>query len=243
MKTYFLERLFPDNQFRDGDEEIIQTMITMLTDQEKMDIRNVAQKNYTSPASISRLTKRAGFSNYKEFLFQLRSKIIVAHHEVGEFDFAKSNRSSVETEYMLRQVLSSPIIYLYGEGFCEPIIDYVYRKLLQSGLICVNLRGIEINLMNNQQAASLLTVSQSGENSSALYKIQETQENGGRAIAFTATSNSSFEQEADLCFTVDAGKAIDADNTTFNYFYGNTINLLEYLINQYVQQQSRSQRP
>lgn len=231
MNIYFLERVFPAAHFREGDQEIIQSIIEMVSQKENMDIRNVAEKNYTSPATISRLTKRAGFKNFKELIFHIKSNIGANGYEnSSEFNLAQSNRSIEETEVILNKAFSSQLIYLFGEGFCETVVDYTYRKLLQSQFTPINLSGIEIGLMLNDQPNSLFVISQSGENRHGLTKIREVQGNGGIVIAFTATQNSSFNRDADICFVIDAGNWIDADNTTRNYFYGNTINFLEYLI-------------
>ncbi|MFB5405714.1 MurR/RpiR family transcriptional regulator [Enterococcus avium] len=231
MNIYFLERVFPNAHFREGDQEIIQTIIDMVSKDENLDIRNVADKNYISPATISRLTKRAGFKNFKELIFHIKQHIGSNGYEnSSDFNLAQSNRSLEETEDFLTKAFDNELIYLFGEGFCETIIDYTYRKLLQSQFTPINLSGIEIGLMRNDQSNTLLVISQSGENRHGLSKIKEIRQNGGTVIAFTATKNSSFTREADLCFVVDAGNWIDTDNTTRNYFYGNTINFLEYLI-------------
>lgn len=231
MNIYFLERVFPNAQFREGDQEIIETIIKMISQKQNLDIRRVAEKNYTSPATISRLTKRAGFNNFKELIFHLKLTVDTNGYEnSSEFDHAHSNRPTGETSHILAKAFNSQLIYLFGEGFCESIVDYSYRKLLQSQFTPINLSGIELNLLKKDPPNSLFVFSQSGENRHGLSKIQEVRENSGIIVAFTATRNSSFFREADLCFLIDAGNWIDADNTTRNYFYGNTINFLEYLI-------------
>ena len=68
-KIYYLNRLFPNSNFRDEDEKIIESIIESIESKDIIDIRTVAQMNYTSQSSISRLAKRAGFNNFKELIF------------------------------------------------------------------------------------------------------------------------------------------------------------------------------
>lgn len=234
MQIYYLERTFPKSDFRDGDQNIIETMIEMVKNNESLNITNVAEKNFTSSSSISRLSKRAGFRNYSEFVFRLTQSVQVENFENDDiFDYVRSNKTEKESHDILKKCFSSKLIYLFGEGFCEPVIDYFYRKLLQSKLMAVNLDGLEVSLLNNSYAPVLITISQSGENKHGLTKIKEIKDNDGIVIAFTAVSNSTFSQSADLCYTIDAGNNLNNDNINRNYFYGNTLNFIEYLISIY----------
>ena len=71
-KIYYLNRLFPNSNFRDEDEKIIESIIESIKSKAIIDIRTVAQMNYTSQSSISRLAKRAGFNNFKELIFSFQ---------------------------------------------------------------------------------------------------------------------------------------------------------------------------
>lgn len=234
MQIYYLERTFPNSDFNDGDAAIIESMIKMFQNGKSLTITNVAQENFTSTSSISRLSKRAGFDNYSNFVFQL-TKSVEIKNTVNErvFDYVTINRSEEESRKLLNKCFSSKLIYLFGEGFCEPVIEYVYRKLLQSKLTAINLDGLEINLLNGESTPVLLVISQSGENKHALKKIAEIKEKNGLTISFTAVPNSTFTQISDLCFTVDSGNSFNNDNINRNYFYGNTLNFIEYLISIY----------
>ena len=54
-KIYYLNRLFPNSNFRDEDEKIIENILELIKSEAVIDIRTVAQMNYTSQSSISRL--------------------------------------------------------------------------------------------------------------------------------------------------------------------------------------------
>ena len=86
-KIYYLNRLFPNSNFRDEDEKIIESIIESIKSKAIIDIRTVAQMNYTSQSSISRLAKRAGFNNFKELIFFL-SKV---YKSIGILAFCECN--------------------------------------------------------------------------------------------------------------------------------------------------------
>lgn len=68
-KIFQIDRLFPNNHLRPQDIKVIESIIDSITANDNLDIRFIAKKNYLSTASISRLVKRAGFANFKEFIF------------------------------------------------------------------------------------------------------------------------------------------------------------------------------
>ncbi|MFD1900967.1 hypothetical protein GQR36_15000 [Enterococcus termitis] len=74
-KLYYLDRLFPNSHLREEDEDIIERIVDAVRAKEDLDIRHLAKINYTSPSSISRLAKRAGFNNFKEFIFFYRASL------------------------------------------------------------------------------------------------------------------------------------------------------------------------
>ena len=125
-------------------------------------------------------------------------------------------------------------IYLFGEGFCQTLVNYTYRKLLLKKIYAIDLEGVEISLVSDQTPYTLITFSQSGENKNGLLKMDECKSYGGKVIALTATEHSSYATKSDLSFIVESGATgIDHENQNLNYFFGNSLNLIEYLINRY----------
>lgn len=64
--------------------------------------------------------------------------------------------------------------------------------------------------------------------------MKECKNYGGNVIAITATKNSTYVKQSDLPFIVDReNTGVDYENQSLNYFFGNSLNLIEYLINRY----------
>lgn len=71
--------------------------------------------------------------------------------------------------------------------------------------------------------------------------MKECKEYGGTVIALTATEGSSYVRESDLSFIVERGATgVDQENQNLNYFYGNSLNLIEYLIDRCTQKSKLS---
>lgn len=230
-KIYYLNRLFPNSHFREGDEEIIEKIVEAIQSNSNLDIRHIAKINYTSPSSISRLAKRAGFNNFKEFIFFLSNKCMnKSANTIEILPFVTVNQEWEVIDTYFKDAFSEKKIYLFGEGFCQFLVDYTYRKFLMKKIYAIDLNGVEISLISDKTPHTLITFSYSGENRNGLIKIKECKNFGGKVISVTATENSSYSHESDLSFLVDSGGvSLDQENKHLNYFFGNCLNLIEYL--------------
>lgn len=229
---YHTNRLFPNNVLNKDDERIIQTILEMIEKKENLDIRNVAAQNYTSTSSISRLAKRAGFNHFKEFIFFLSTANTSAfRNQLSSLPFASSTSSWDEISHQLKKAFETKTVFLFGEGFCQFLVHYTYRKLLLKKVYAVDLDGVEMRTVSDDKPYTLITFSHSGENKRGLQKMAECREQGGCVIAITASPNSSYSKESDFCIVVENQAPItDYENQHLNFFFGNTLNLMEYLI-------------
>lgn len=232
-KIYYINKYFPNNNLYKEDVIIIENILETIKKNESLDIRKIAENNYTSPSSISRLARRAGFNNFKEFIFFLKNKFNNnSKNIVTAYPLAISNYDIQTIDEFFKSAFDNKKIYLFGEGFCQFLVDYTYRKLLLKKIYSVNLDGVEISFISDNTPHTLITFSHSGENKNGLQKIEECKEFGGKTIAFTARENSSYTKVSDLFFVVDNGNnEIDFENQSLNLFFGNTLNLLENIIN------------
>ena len=237
VKIYYFNRLFPNNHLRQDDEKIIESIIEEIENGLTVSIKAVAEKNYTSQSSISRLAKRAGFNNFKELIFFLTNTFSVSSsNQLDSLPFVSANQEWDRIDECFTNAFSTKKIYLFGEGFCQFLVEYTYRKLLLKKIYAIDLEGVEIKLVYDETQHTLITFSQSGENKRGLIKMKECKEYGGTVIALTATEGSSYVRESDLSFIVERGATgVDQENQNLNYFYGNSLNLIEYLIDRCTQ--------
>ncbi|WP_368259507.1 MurR/RpiR family transcriptional regulator [Enterococcus sp. 2201sp1_2201st1_C11_2201SCRN_220225] len=234
-KIYYFNRLLPNSNLRGDDEKIIENIISDIKKKKQIEIKTVAEQNFTSQSSISRLAKRAGFKNFKEFIFFLETEFsIKSSRQVDNLPFASSSHNWEAIDEYFSNAFATKKIYLFGEGFCQFLVDYTYRKLLLKKIYAIDLEGVEISLVSDETPHTLITFSQSGENRHGLIKMQECKNYGGKVIAITATENSTYVKQSDLSFIVERGTTgVDHENQHLNYFFGNSLNLIEYLIEMY----------
>lgn len=234
-KIYYFNRLLPNSNLRDDDEKIIENIIADIKRKKQIEIKTVAEQNFTSQSSISRLAKRAGFKNFKEFIFFLETEFsIKSSRKIDNLPFASSSHNWETIDEYFSNSFATKKIYLFGEGFCQFLVDYTYRKLLLKKIYAIDLEGVEISLVSDETPHTLITFSQSGENRHGLIKMQECKNYGGTVIAITATENSTYVKQSDLSFIVERGTTgVDHENQHLNYFFGNSLNLIEYLIGMY----------
>ncbi|MHC5250384.1 MurR/RpiR family transcriptional regulator [Enterococcus sp. LJL90] len=238
MGLYHISRLLPNNTLRQEDEEIISYLIKKIEKNQDVDIRTTANENFTSPSSISRFARRAGFNNFKELIFFLTLKtkenqLIKKSSTQQKFLNTKQNWDEIDEIFNI--IKEQRQVYVSGEGFCDLLVKYAYRKLLLKKIYAIDLKDMEIKLVSDDTSKSLIIFSQSGENSDGLRRIKECRELGGKIITFTATPNSSFIKEGDASFQIDSEAGnINSENSTLNYFFGNCLNALEYLFDRYL---------
>ncbi|MDU5510858.1 SIS domain-containing protein [Enterococcus gilvus] len=238
MKIYHISKLLPDNTLREEDEEIIEYIVKKIEKDEEIDIRSTAMANFTSPSSISRLAKRAGFNNFKEMIFYLTQKFNesqIAERSVSQQKFLNTKQNWEEIDRIFEVIKEQGQVYLSGEGFCDLLVKYAYRKLMLKKIYAIDLKDMEIKLISDGQPKSLIIFSQSGENRDGIRRIKECKELGGKAITFTAAPNSTFLKEGDASFQVDPeSTVINSENSTLNFFFGNCLNAVEYLFDRYL---------
>ncbi|WP_368250971.1 MurR/RpiR family transcriptional regulator [Enterococcus sp. 2201sp1_2201st1_B8_2201SCRN_220225] len=234
-KIYYFNRLLPNSNLRGDDEKIIENIISDIKKKKQIEIKTVAEQNFTSQSSISRLAKRVCFKNFKEFIFFLETEFsIKSSRQVDNLPFASSSHNWEAIDEYFSNAFATKKIYLFGEGFCQFLVDYTYRKLLLKKIYAIDLEGVEISLVSDETPHTLITFSQSGENRHGLIKMQECKNYGGKVIAITATENSTYVKQSDLSFIVERGTTgVDHENQHLNYFFGNSLNLIEYLIEMY----------
>ena len=238
MQIYHITKFLPNSDLRQEDEDIIQNIVTSIKDKENLDIRKIADNNFTSMSSISRLAKRAGFNNYKEMIFFLSQKVNTSIDEkksISDLPFSYTDNTWEEIDNIFKTINEQQSVYLSGEGFSRLLVNYAYRKLILKKIFAIDLTDMEISLVTDKKPKCMLIFSHSGENSSGLKRIEECKQYGGKVITFTATANSSFMNEGDVSFLVDPeSDNTNPENSTLNFFFGNCLNLIEYLFDKYI---------
>lgn len=235
-KTFHVDRLFKNQNLSDLEIKVLEYMFASPEKIKKEGIRKLAKSNFTSTASIVRLAKKLGYSGYNELLFDVKriagnSKINITNNENGfswSSKYPLSNLAEISKIYLNKD----KYIYLYGEGFCEFVTGYLYRKLLVKKYNVILLHGLEIPIIHEKEHnPTLIIISKSGENFSCIRKIKELNELGGHAVSITSNCNSNIGAISDVAISIPISHVADSKNEGFTTFYGDSINVLENLFN------------
>lgn len=176
MQIYHITKLLPNSDLRIEDEDIIQSIVTSIKNKEDLDIRKVAENNFISMSSVSRLAKRAGFNNYKEMIFFLSQKVNTSINEkksISDLPFSYTSNSWEEIDEIFKVINEQQSVYLSGEGFSRLMVNYAYRKLILKKIFAIDLTDMEISLVTDKKPKPMLIFSHSGENQSGLKRIEE----------------------------------------------------------------------
>lgn len=232
--TFQVKRMFKTNNLSESEVNVLEYMMSDPEKIQKEGIRNLAKSNFTSTASIIRLAKKLGYSGYNELIFDIKKMVSGSNtanlREENQFTWkCKSNiesLSDLSKEYLSKE----KYIYLYGEGFCEFVTGYIYRKLLVKKYNVLLLHGLEVPIVyENIHNPTLIIISKSGENFACIRKIDQLSNLGGQVISITSNPNSTISNLSDLALSIPVSNIADSKNEEFTTFYGDSINLLENL--------------
>lgn len=231
-QSFNLERIFKNKNLTDGDKRVLKIILDDPTTIQSNGIRSLAEKSFSSPASIERLAKKLDYTGYSELLYH--AKIITT--TAKNIDSNELNGLSTLPPHIFRERLQkifnrNNYIYLYGEGFNEFVTKYIYRKLLVNHFQTLLLSGIEIPLVyETEQNPVLFLISRSGENFSCLKKIDQINKVNGKLISITANPNSTISQKSDLPIYLHDDQKSDSANILYTTFFGDCINAFEKIL-------------
>ncbi|SCI01363.1 MULTISPECIES: MurR/RpiR family transcriptional regulator [unclassified Romboutsia] len=234
IKTFHVGRIFKNQNLSDSETKILEYIFTNPDKVKKEGIRQLAKSNFTSTASIIRLSKKLGYSGYNELIFDIKrmtSDSLTNNNEQENYFNWCSKIPLADLDELSKKYLNKKkYIYLYGEGFCEFVTGYIHRKLLVKKYNVILLHGLEIPIVyERDHSPTLIVVSKSGENFSCIRKIEQLSDLGGDIICITSNPNSSISLMSDVSLSIPVASIADSKNEEFTTFYGDSINLLEDL--------------
>lgn len=233
-KNFHISRIFKNQNLSNSEIEILEYMFASPEKIKKEGIRQLAKANFTSTASIVRLAKKLGYSGYNELIFDVKrmtSDCEISHvkNENG-FSWNSKHQLSDLSELSKKYLNKEKYIYLYGEGFCEFVTGYIHRKLIVKKHNVILLHGLEIPIVHEEKHnPTLIIISKSGENFACIRKIEQLTKLGGDIISITSDFNSSIGKISDVGISILVNHVADSKNESFTTFFGDSINLLEFL--------------
>lgn len=198
-------------------------------------VRDVATINYTSAATVMKLSKKLGYTGYVDMIYRLN--FIIKNHENNQEHtsditsfIAEIDNEKIDAFINLLIKHREDIIFITATGFSDSVADFFWRKMLVLGFKCIKTNSYGVYDNNQIGGALVIGISKSGETESVTKVIDYAVKNKLDIVTFTGKSENHMSNQATLNFLILDDKELDDRNITANYFYARVMIVMEYLL-------------
>lgn len=192
--------------------------------------KNISKLLFVSEASLSRFSKKCGFSGYREFLFQYRQNFVPGSQTIHS-DFAKQVLNTYQELLNKSCALIKPTqlvnisqtlatkkrVYVYGIGSSGIAANELKMRFMRVGVNIEAITDSHIMKMNSvilDADCFVIGISVSGTTKEVLNSLKAAKKRGAKTLLMTSHKNKNFATFCDeiLLFAVkehlENGKAI-----------------------------------
>lgn len=232
-----LEYLTKGKNLTTTESDLLLYLASHVDQLEGMSLRQIAQSQYTSPATLVRLAQKLNFSGYLELFYFLKSHhgtLALTNQKPFNLDIG-AYQDAIE---QIKQIYSKDprqYITIYANGFSGIIGEYLHKKLLVNGVrsLFVNATDSSGIITNNTDNMSMLIcISKSGETEKVIEKMRFVNTFNIPTVLFTGNLNSSAAKLASITLQLQDDSPTDSQNRHQNHFFANLILLLELVVHQ-----------
>lgn len=206
-----------------------------------MAVRDVAAANFTSAATIIKLSKKMGYTGYIDMAYRLNFMITSRKRDQKHTSELTGFIDEIPDEKLdqFRDLVKKHrqgIIFVTATGFSTPVADYINRKLLVKGFKCIQTNAYGVYDTNQIGGSLVIAISKSGETDSITKVIEYAVKNHMDIISFTGQQTNSIARDSTVNIPVLDDHALDDRNVTANYFYARVMVLFEYLMSRLMEE-------
>lgn len=233
-----LSKIIQGKKLSETEEAVLKYIIKHIDTVLEKGVRTIARENFTSPATVMRLSKKLGYNGFIDLYYNLEPMIrdTKAPLRQGEGNFGSwVNHYQNEIEQFLELLnnVKDKNIFIYATGFSGIIGEYMYKKFLVNGKRTLFASGTDSVgiLENNLEIAGLfLTITKSGETKQVVEKMEYFKNQGIPVITFTNETNNSAARLADIVFLIPSEDKLDDRNINGNFFFAQVLYLFESIM-------------
>lgn len=243
-----ISKLIQGKNLTELEIQIVQYIIDNIDHVLQKGVREIAKENFTSPATVIRLSKKLGYSGFvdlyyhllplvkkvempensdKEDLLQISQKDFLIHNTLEDIEIFISKVLNLKQKY----------IFIYATGFSAIAADYLYKKLLVLGRKTIFSSGTDsIGVFENnlEDIGALVVISKSGETQLVMNKLQAAKEHHIFTASFTKETENRIAELSDLNFKIIDPNKLDDRNMLPSSFFPSLLLLFEFIFKQYV---------
>ncbi|AJO21426.1 MurR/RpiR family transcriptional regulator [Weizmannia coagulans] len=242
-----IQKMIQGKKLTELDEQILKYIVDNIDHVLQMGVREIAKENYTSPATVIRLSKKLGYKGFVDMYYQLLpliKKVELEQDGQSAFEQGQSALQYNSKENIGKFIenvlhLNEKFIFIYATGFSSIIAEYMYKKLLVLGKKAIFATGTDsIGVFENNldDVGALIVISKSGETKQVIDKLFLAKEHGIFTVSFTKETENTAAGLSDLNLKITDQYKLDDRNMLPNLFFPNVLILFEYMIKEYFQQ-------
>lgn len=230
-----IAKLFAAVKLSDTEQNVLTYLVNNISTLQDVGVRNIAQACYTSMATVIRLSKKLGYTGFREMLFDLH-RLSSTSHELG-IDLENHNIhfscQGDDVNRFLEALDRKHLVGIAGEGYSRLIAEYIEHKLIGSGhqTICQDFLEPDQFVGTYREALDVVVfVSKSGQTSAVVETARDCSLAGIPTVAFTGNGNSDLADICDIVFTIKDNHPFDLKNAEPNCFAGYCLLAFEELL-------------
>ena len=233
-----INRFYQGVKLSDMERELLEYISKNTSEALKIGVRGVAQKAYSSPASVIRLSQKLGFAGFREMLYAFQS-ISDSHTAYMPAKIHKKMHfvNAVEDLELFFRILNQKgFVCLHGQGYSMLLAEYLEKKLLSSACTAIRQDYLEADtIIRNfgRRLDAMILISRSGNTPFVTYTAQHCRKAGIPMIAFTGNPLNELKGCCDQVFLIKDSHPFDIENTQSNYFFGYCILAFEEIFDIY----------
>ncbi|RFB17089.1 MurR/RpiR family transcriptional regulator [Bacillus sp. HNG] len=244
-----ISKIIQGKNLSEIDVQLVQYIIDNIDTVLQMGVRKIAKENFTSPATVIRLSKKLGYTGFVDMYYQIlplvkkadipKSDATEDFFEINQWDYMTHN-SMEEIDLFIQKVLNlqQRYIFIYATGFSAIVAEYLYKKLLVLGRKTILASGTDsIGVFENnlEDIGALVVISKSGETQMVVEKLLAAKEHHIFTVSFTKETHNRIAELSDLNFKIIDHNKLDDRNMLPNSFFPRLTLLFEFIVKQYLE--------
>lgn len=189
---------------------------------------HISQLIHVSEASLTRFSKKCGFTGYREFIFTYKKSITAlanSHHTqltqsvLADYEEILSKTHALIDDDQVNRVIEAIIhakrVYFYGVGSSGLVAEEMKSRFMRLGLLCdafTDADLIKINSSLLDEECVVIALSISSETPAILTGLEQARNKNAKIILLTANRKEAIEAICDEVVMIASRKNLDFGN-------------------------------
>lgn len=197
--------------FTNSEKTVADYFIHNMEEDEDFSASNISKKLHVSEASLTRFSKKCGYSGYREFIYAYKSnitedsniqhrltkKVLADYDQILNKSYSLINEEQIER--IIKLIIRAKRVYFYGIGSSGLVALEMKSRFMRLGLHCDAFTEPDMIKMNSallDEDCVVITLSISSDSPIMLAALQQAKSNQAKLVLFTANKNNAFK---DIC--------------------------------------------